>query len=92
MQRYKKKLTETSVFSLFSIFRFPSWGGLAGQRFNIIAFPTILPTFFITPAVPTLRQSSLYPPPIRVLVILPPTSFPHNSVMIIYQIAFNLYG
>ena len=50
------------------------------------------PTFFITPTVPALRQSSLYPPPIRVFVILPPTSFPHNSVMIIYQIAFNLYG
>ena len=83
MQRYKKKLTETSVFSLFSIFRFPSWLGLSVQRFNIIAFPTILPTFFITPTVPTLRQSSLYPPPIRVLVILPPTPFSHNSVMII---------
>ena len=83
MQRYKKKLTETSVFSLFSIFRFPSWVGLSVQCFNIIAFPTILPTFFITPAVPALRQSSLYPPPIRVLVILPPTSFSHNSVMII---------
>ena len=83
MQRYKKKLTETSVFSLFSIFRFPSWVGLEGQHFNIIAFPTILPTFFITTTVPTLRQSSLYPPPIRVLAILPQTSFPHNSVMII---------
>jgi hypothetical protein len=92
MQRYKKKLTETSVFSLFSIFRFPSWGGLAGQRLNIIAFPTILPTFFITPAVPTLRQSSLYPPSIRVPAILPPTPFPHNSVMIIKQIVSNLYG
>ena len=83
MQRYKKKLTETSVFSLFSIFRFPLWAGLAGQRFNIIAFPTILPTFFITPTVPALRQSSLYPPSIRVLVTRPPTSFSHNSVMII---------